>query len=224
MNKWASSTEPANQQVDSAQSAFRSNGNRTMGAAFVAAGAVVTILAVTAIRFAGPAGDAIEPAATSAPSSAGTTVAAAQASTTADEAASDWAARVEVERLRAESNARAERNAFVQRYENESVDPPWSAVKEATLLRASTSTQITELGAEPGNLGIDCKSSVCRVTADFSNSSLAEDWVTLFMLNAGSEMPRAVFDYSNNPDRSVHVVILGYSRNSTTRTSAAKGK
>jgi len=80
------------------------------------------------------------------------------------------------------------------------------------MLAASKSIQIEQLHAEPQSLDVDCKTSMCRIQADFASESLANDWLTLFATNLGSEMPEASFQHSTNPDGTHRVLVYGLSR------------
>lgn len=186
---------------------------RAAPAALAAGVVVIAILAVTANRAPWRAGTP-EARAVSSPDAAEGQVSpqprAGEAGT--GPAPGSWNEVLAREQARAEADARRERDEVLSRYRRESVDARWAAVQEGALQRASTSRQIARTGANPANLDVDCKSSVCRVEADFASRGAAEDWVTLFLLGAGSELPRAVFEHSVNPDRTFHVEITGYAR------------
>jgi hypothetical protein len=193
----------------------RRRANQNMIAAIVAAAAAIAIVAVTTIRFMASEASGVMQATSEAAESAGLgkaprTQEAGDSGARASDAG--WHSSLDRDRLQAESDARAQHDEFATRYREEDVDARWAARKETVLLNASTSSQIAELGAAPKHLDIDCKSSICRVQADFAVQSSAQDWVTLFLLNAGSQMPRSVFGHSVNPDRTIRVEILGYSR------------
>ena len=114
--------------------------------------------------------------------------------------------------IESQRQAQSQHQAFANRYAEEPVDASWAGRKEATMLAASKSGQITLIHAEPKDLDIDCKTSLCRIQADFATRGLAMDWFTLFSTNVGGEMPNSTFKYSTNPDGSWRVTIYGLSR------------
>ncbi len=98
------------------------------------------------------------------------------------------------------------------RYEGEHVDAAWAPRKQKALEEASDSPQIDQLNAKPLSFAASCRSSTCLIGADFPNRLAADDWFTLYTLNAGPEMTRASMQKSVNPDGSVHLLIYGYAR------------
>jgi len=114
--------------------------------------------------------------------------------------------------IESQRQAQVQHQAFASRYAGEHVDAAWAGRKEATMLAATKSDQITLLHAEPRDLDINCKTSMCRIQADFATRGLAMDWFTLFSINVGGEMPNSTFQYSANPDGSWRVTIYGLSR------------
>lgn len=126
--------------------------------------------------------------------------------------AQEWTQQREASRAQALRRRQAERQAYIDRYAHEQVDARWAGRTEATMLQASRSAQVLELGAEPHALEIDCRTSMCRVQADFASQSSAEDWFTLFSTNLGREMPKASFLYSRNDDGSARVLAYGLAR------------
>ena len=95
------------------------------------------------------------------------------------------------------------------RFSNERVAPAWASAKEAVIREANTGEQIAQLQAFPRQLSVQCKSSTCRVEADFQTRTQAEDWLTLFSLGLGSQLPQTAFNRIVAPDGSVRIVLLG---------------
>ena len=102
--------------------------------------------------------------------------------------------------------------AFAARYTNEPVDAAWAGAKEAELMGLGVSDQIRQLGAEPQNMAVDCKSSMCRITGDFATMSTGDDWVTLYMNNVGDKLPMASYKYVQNPDGTVTINVYAVGR------------
>jgi len=115
-------------------------------------------------------------------------------------------------RLKEERQALAEHGAFARQYSAERVDAQWAGAKEAELMAASKSDQISQLGAEPQKLTIDCRRSMCLTQADFASRTLAEDWMTWFLLNAGEGMSKSTFEYSMQPDGTARINVYGLAR------------
>ncbi|MFT3896164.1 MAG: hypothetical protein QM719_00430 [Thermomonas sp.] len=102
--------------------------------------------------------------------------------------------------------------ALAARYASEPVDAAWASAKEAKLLAASASDEIRRLNALPENYRASCRSTVCRIGADFPNRGAVQDWLTLFSTGVGSELPNEAYIVTNNPDGSVHLDIMGLAR------------
>lgn len=124
-----------------------------------------------------------------------------------------------IRQTRAEIAARHEQAAHVMQqarqdaaaaFAREPVDPTWSSSTEHTLERVASSPAIQQNVAQPRSLQVECRSSMCRLTSDFGNSSQADDWTLLFMASVGANMPHAIVSRVVNPDGSQSVVI--YSR------------
>lgn len=98
------------------------------------------------------------------------------------------------------------------RYDSEPVDAAWASRKQEALERLSASPQIQQLDAQPLAMAANCRSSVCLISADFPSYTAAEDWLTLYTLNAGPEMSNAASRRTTNPDGSINVRIYGLAR------------
>ncbi len=105
--------------------------------------------------------------------------------------------------------AKSQHLALQARFAAEHVDPGWAAAQHSTLLEASGAGQIAGLHAQPEHFDVDCKSTTCRVEADFFRHSAAQDWLTLFLMNAGASMYKETYAYSTNPDGTSRVTIYG---------------
>ena len=103
-------------------------------------------------------------------------------------------------------------NAFAARYSNEPVDPAWASGKEAELLGLGVSDPMRQMGAEPQNMVVDCKSSMCRITAEFASMSKGDDWFALYMNNVGEKVPVASYKYVQNPDGTVTINVYAMGR------------
>ena len=101
---------------------------------------------------------------------------------------------------------------FAARYNNEAVDSAWAGAKEAELMGFGVSDQIRQVNAEPQNLAVDCKSSMCRITGDFASMSTGDDWITLYMNNVGDKVPVASYKYVQNPDGTVSINVYAVGR------------
>jgi|SRR5687768_682858 len=103
--------------------------------------------------------------------------------------------------------------AFAARYSNEPVDAAWAGAKEAELLGLGVSDPMRQMGAEPQNMAVDCKSSMCRITADFASMSKGDDWFALYMNNVGDKVPVASYKYVQNADGTVSINVYAAGRN-----------
>jgi hypothetical protein len=118
----------------------------------------------------------------------------------------------EQERQNVQAIVAAGRNKLVSRYTSETIDASWADGKQVELAQFSTSQQIQEVHAEPKNLVIDCRRTVCRITADFANRTASQDWATLYLTGAGSRIANASLETIANADGSVRMEIYGLAR------------
>jgi hypothetical protein len=107
---------------------------------------------------------------------------------------------------------RAFHAALAARYAAEPVDAAWAGAKEAKLLGASVSDEIRRADAVPRNYSATCRSTICRIGADFQNRGAIQDWLTLFSTGTGGELPNEAYVVSQNPDGSLHLEIMGLAR------------
>lgn len=108
-----------------------------------------------------------------------------------------------------EQEASAAHEAIAARYSSEPVDAKWAANSESKLLSASKSAQISDMRADPVALVMDCKTSTCRVQADFDSMTQAQDWLTLFTLNLGEALPETSFKYTAIPGGGARATLYG---------------
>lgn len=130
-----------------------------------------------------------------------------------DDVAVDVEAMRRQQRSDADKVVAAGRSKLVGRYDGEGVDHAWATAKQSELMAFRTSQQIEAIGAQADNLAINCRTSVCRIDADFSSRSEAEDWTTLYLTGAGSRIPNASTRVVPNTDGTFHLEIYGLARN-----------
>ena len=108
----------------------------------------------------------------------------------------------------------AGREKIVGRYESETIDPAWSNATRQALMAPSlaASDQIRATHSEPSGLAVDCRSTTCRITADFPNRIAADDWSTFYLTGAGDRLPNATLRKTTNPDGSVRLEIYAIAR------------
>ena len=104
------------------------------------------------------------------------------------------------------------RSKLSTQYQNERIDGGWAVAKEQTLTALGTSTQMEGLNAAPRNLKVQCRATTCRLTADFATKLAADDWFTLYSLDAGAEMPNVSLHQTFNADGTVRVELYGFAR------------
>lgn len=106
----------------------------------------------------------------------------------------------------------AGRRKLTAQYQAERIDGSWAIAREDSLLANGTSPQIEALNAQPANLVAHCRTSVCRVEANFATQQIANDWLTLYSTNQGVHLSSATYDMTPNPDNTVHLEIYGLAR------------
>lgn len=107
---------------------------------------------------------------------------------------------------------RESHQALASRYAAEPVDAAWAAAKETRLLAASVSDEIRRVGAVPQNFRASCRSTTCKVDADFENRGAMEDWLTLFSTGSGGELPFVAYVVTPNGDGSYHLDVVGLAK------------
>ncbi len=117
-------------------------------------------------------------------------------------------------RKREEHQARtaALKEQSAQRYASEQVDPAWAPGKITELNGIAADPAFDVAGAQPSNLSIDCRSSMCRIDGQFEDAGKAEDWILLYTASVGSAMPSSVISRTRNPDGTMRVEIYGRGR------------
>src|SRR5688572_5870605 len=93
------------------------------------------------------------------------------------------------------------------RYETERVDQAWASRKQQALEQLSTSPLIDQVNAQPLAINAQCRSSVCLISVDLPSRLAAEDWYSLYTMNAGTEMSTSSSRSIVKPDGSVHLQI-----------------
>jgi hypothetical protein len=106
------------------------------------------------------------------------------------------------------------RQKLQSRFAGEPVNAAWAASTEQALEQAKGGDQIDQLGAQPLAFAVQCRTSVCLIGADFPSITAADDWFTLYSLQAGSELASSTAHKSRNPDGTIHLEIYGLSRGS----------
>ena len=106
---------------------------------------------------------------------------------------------------------RAKRDAAAA-FAQEPVDPVWSAATERRIDQVAALPAIQQNSAAPKDMRVECRSSMCRVTSDFTTSGQADDWTMLFMASVGSTLPQSLVSRVTNPDGSQSVVIYSRAR------------
>lgn len=76
-------------------------------------------------------------------------------------------------------------------HRSDPVDPAWSAQAETELTTLARGDWVSEAGGGPARLVVDCRSTRCRIEADFVRRSQAEDWSELFLTQAGGTIYRS---------------------------------
>lgn len=133
----------------------------------------------------------------------------------APETAADMAQMMEKrKRVSAATQERIQtRNAqMASRFAAEKPDPAWASAHEKDLASLQDSGPMRDAGAKAEDFKAECRSSLCRIQADFPNQSMASDWLQLYMSGVGDRLPVATAHQVVNPDGSVRIEIYGNGR------------
>jgi len=105
------------------------------------------------------------------------------------------------------------RLAAAFRFEQESVDTAWAAGKESKLQSlAENSPTYQQAGILPQSLQIDCRSTLCKVTANHASYGASADWAMIFMTSAAGEVVRIYTKTINNADGTTSVEMFAEAR------------
>lgn len=129
--------------------------------------------------------------------------------------ARDMAEMLEKRKRMAEATqaANRERNAtMASRFAAEKSDPAWSGAHERDLASLQDSDPMRDAGVKAGNFRAECRSTMCRIQADFPDASAAASWLQLYMGGVGDRLPVATAHQVTNPDGSVRIEIYGVGR------------
>ncbi len=94
-------------------------------------------------------------------------------------------------------------------FRSEKTNPTWARGKELELERYVVNPQMDSLNAIPTEFDVECKSSTCRIEAEFASPSAADDWATLYLTNNGGLLPRSTLSKVRQPDGTVKLVMVG---------------
>ncbi len=103
-------------------------------------------------------------------------------------------------------------NKLLSQYQNEKVDAQWARTREQSLVSHSVSPQIQDLKVEPKNMTVHCRSTTCAITADFATRGAADDWLTLYATNPGTNLYNLSSQVTPNADGSAHIQIYGLAK------------
>ncbi len=104
------------------------------------------------------------------------------------------------------------RLAIASRFEQESVDPAWSAGKETRLQAVAESPTFKQAGIVPESLRIDCRSTLCKVNATHASYGASADWAMIYMTSSAGEVTHTFTKTTNNPDGTTSVEIYAQAR------------
>jgi hypothetical protein len=91
----------------------------------------------------------------------------------------------------------------------EPVDAAWSAQSETAVLSTTTQPLLAQSGLKPQDLATDCRSSTCRISARFAQSTDAESWAQMMVTEMAGTMSQARMAVVQLPDGSSEVHIYG---------------
>jgi hypothetical protein len=96
-----------------------------------------------------------------------------------------------------------------RQHQAESIDASWSAQAETAVLSTSINPLMSQSGLKPQDFDTDCRSSTCRISAKFTQSTDAESWATMMVTEMAGTMSQARMAIKQLPDGSSEVRIYG---------------
>lgn len=94
-------------------------------------------------------------------------------------------------------------------FENDAADPAGGVQMESRLEDTAVGRDMAGTGIVPKDVVVDCRKTLCRVSADFANAGDAEDWAVMYLSAAGGAIVRARTVQARQPDGSTRLVLYG---------------
>lgn len=117
------------------------------------------------------------------------------------------------ERTSTPAEQQAERKAFEQRlqaqFAADPADAGGGAAARTHLEEAVVGRDMASTGLVPDDLSVECRTTLCRVSADFAKPGDAEDWAMMYLSAAGGAISRARTVQVPRPDGTTRVIIYG---------------
>lgn len=90
------------------------------------------------------------------------------------------------------------------------VNPAWSSRTEQGLRKLADDAVFAKVQAQPKDLQVDCKSSMCEIRSQFASDGQARDWTQVYMTNAAGTISLARVRFFQNRDGTTQVRIYAY--------------
>lgn len=118
----------------------------------------------------------------------------------------------EADRLKVLADRDKQMAEFERSHRAEPIDATWAAQARSDLGAIVESEALKTSGIEPSDYTADCRSSTCRISANFTSSGNAEDWGTFFLASSGKTLRQAKMTIIQNPQGGAEVRIYGARR------------
>lgn len=101
------------------------------------------------------------------------------------------------------------RTLLERRHRQEPVDIVWSSDAEKAIAAIASREDLAAAGLVPDALQIACHSITCRISAQFAEVGVAQDWSNFFITGTGSTLSQAELFIEPATNGSVEVSIIG---------------
>lgn len=109
----------------------------------------------------------------------------------------------------AQSHADSVFQGLENRFHAEAVSPVWAHNTELAVLEALVSDEAVAAGiALPADVEVRCRTSLCRINADYLDDAEAADAATLLAMDISEHLPRTHRRTVYQPDGSVELLIF----------------
>ncbi len=102
-----------------------------------------------------------------------------------------------------------QRKALDAEFRADTPDPGGSRGTVTHLEDTVVGKDMAATGLAPEDVAVDCRKTLCKVSARFARSGDAEDWAIMYLSAAGGEIERAQTVHVRQPDGSTQVIIYG---------------
>ncbi|GAB2662562.1 hypothetical protein [Arenimonas aestuarii] len=99
---------------------------------------------------------------------------------------------------------------YRNRFLDETVDAQWSATAMKELqVKVASDQMLASAPGLPDEWSVDCRSTMCEITFEFSDAAMAADWSEIYLTDVGGTLGHIWTTEIQQPDGSTQIVMYG---------------